>query len=58
MKANFLCKNQRYRELNSKIIKIQDALTANLSPQLQSLVNTYDDVESEHECIVRETMYR
>jgi hypothetical protein len=53
-----LCKNQRYQELNSKIIEVQDALTANLSPQTQSLVNKYDDAESEHECIVRETMYR
>jgi hypothetical protein len=44
-----LCNNQRYRELNTEICEVQQALTDNLAPQMQSLVNRYDDVESEQE---------
>jgi tRNA/tmRNA/rRNA uracil-C5-methylase (TrmA/RlmC/RlmD family) len=53
-----LCNNQRYRELNTEICEVQQALTDNLVPQMQSLVNRYDDVESEQEGIVSAIMYR
>jgi hypothetical protein len=50
--------NQRYQELNTEICEVQQALTDNLSPQLQSLVDRYYDAENEQDCIVSETMYR
>jgi hypothetical protein len=53
-----LFNNQRYRELNTEIVEVQHALTANLSPQLQSLVDRYDDAEAEQDSIVSTTMYR
>jgi hypothetical protein len=56
--AEILVNNQRYRELNTEICQVQRALTANLSPQLQSLVERYDDAVAEQDGIVSETMYR
>jgi hypothetical protein len=50
--------NQRYQELTTEICEVQQALTDNLSPQLQSLVDRYYDAETEQDCIVSETMYR
>jgi deoxyadenosine/deoxycytidine kinase len=50
--------NQRYRELSTEICEVQQALTDNLSPQLQSLVDRYYDAETEQDCIASETMYR
>jgi hypothetical protein len=50
--------NQRYRELTTEICEVQRALTDDLSPQLQSLVDRYYDAETEQDCIVSETMYR
>jgi hypothetical protein len=50
--------NQRYQELTTEICGVQQALTDNLSPQLQSLIERYYDAETEQDCIVSETMYR
>ncbi len=53
-----LFNNKRYRELNSQIIEVQHALTDNLPPQLQLLVNRYDEAEAEQDAIVMTAMYR
>ena len=50
--------NKRYRELSLEIIEVQHALIDNLPPQLQSLVNRYDEVEAEQDGITMTVMYR
>jgi tRNA/tmRNA/rRNA uracil-C5-methylase (TrmA/RlmC/RlmD family) len=56
--TEILFNNQRYRELNTEICQVQQALTENLAPQLQTLVDRYDDAEAEQDSIVSTTMYR
>jgi hypothetical protein len=53
-----LYNNKRYRELNLRIIEVQQALTKNLPPQAHSLVNYYDEAEAEQDSILTITMYR
>lgn len=53
-----LFNNKRYRELTSQIIEVQHELTNNLPPQLQFLVNRYDEAEAEQNGIAMTAMYR
>jgi formate dehydrogenase maturation protein FdhE len=53
-----LLNNKRYLELTSQIIQVQQELQNNLPPQLQSLVNQYDEAEAEQDGIVISLMYR
>jgi hypothetical protein len=50
--------NQRYQELYTEIDEVQAALTDNLPPQLQLLVNRYEEAESEQDGIVIPAVYR
>ncbi|HEY8500871.1 MAG TPA: hypothetical protein VIL89_09655 [Clostridia bacterium] len=53
-----LLNHKRYRELTSQIIQAQQELQSNLPPQLQPLVNKYDEAEAEQDSIVMSLMYR
>jgi len=53
-----LFKHKRYLELTSRIIQVQQELQSNLPPQLQPLVNQYDEAEAEQDGIVMSLMYR
>jgi hypothetical protein len=53
-----LVNNQRYRELNTEISEVQQALADNLSPQLQPLLGRYDNAEAEQDSVIIEIMYQ
>jgi hypothetical protein len=56
--AEILLSNQRYRELNDEICQVQHELAANLAPQLQSLLDRYENAEAEHDGVISTAMYR
>jgi hypothetical protein len=53
-----LLNNKRYRGLTSQIIQVQHELQNNLPPQLQPLVNRYDEAEAEQDGLMMSLMHR
>ena len=55
---NVLFNNRRCRELAGEISETQQALTDQLAPEFQDLVDRYEEAESEQEAIVIPAVYR
>jgi hypothetical protein len=51
-------KNKRFLELNSRIIEVHHALMDKLPSELQPLLHSYDEAETEQDGILIATMYR
>jgi hypothetical protein len=52
------CTNKRYRELTAAIGEAQRELTDQLPPPAQTLVDSYEEADSEQEAIVIPAVYR